>query len=317
MTEMSQWIENTCIPALFIALMVYRTDAYSSVTLDASNCNSKTLYISHEQSQRIRWTGEVIPARCRVGFEATEAPHAVCVDIEIFRVDHCFFTLGIYENLAEYPVKRYDCASTDTTEELCFDHKRIYLGFTFNSTGEFSNPSVKIKVKVKKDENAESEAASGETVPGVIGLLLLMGFLIVVFNKKLKQCLKDPCDNIFEPLCGLVTFPCCFLKEKCQNCVTSVDTSECRKVMACCQPRFQEPEATTTTSTVVATDNVTQQEDFDDVLTVDLGHPSAAPTDNGWAPPPYQAPPPDSTHPEAPPPSYYDVVTGNVSVSNA
>lgn len=42
---------------------------------------------------------------------------------------------------------------------------------------------------------------------------------------------------------------------------------------------------------------------------------SATQADSGWAPPPYAAPPPYEAHsttdglPEAPPPSYYDVVT--------
>ncbi|XP_021376889.1 uncharacterized protein LOC110465421 isoform X2 [Mizuhopecten yessoensis] len=301
MTEMSQWIENTCIPALFIALMVYRTDAYSSVTLDASNCNSKTLYISHEQSQRIRWTGEVIPARCRVGFEATEAPHAVCVDIEIFRVDHCFFTLGIYENLAEYPVKRYDCASTDTTEELCFDHKRIYLGFTFNSTGEFSNPSVKIKVKVKKDENAESGMPTIGIILIVIGLIpgtfAILKYGCVCLHKCFCPMLRGMLDDIAECFCGET-------ETATRNRYSSGETvpDEASRTITL------EPSPVTTTETNGILSISGSMISLNDLAEEPL-NPSATRTGNEWDPPPYVAPLPHETMIEAPPPSYYDVIT--------
>ncbi|XP_021376890.1 uncharacterized protein LOC110465422 [Mizuhopecten yessoensis] len=317
MTEMSQWIENACIPALFIALMVYRTDAYSLVTLDASNCNSKTLFISHEQSQTIRWTGEVIPARCRVGFEATEAPYAICVDIDIFRVDHCSFTLGIYEDLAEYPVKRYDCTSTDTTEERCFDHTRIYLGFTFNNTGEFSYPSVKIEVKVKVDENAESVIE--QVVCGLVAVVFLVGTTGVIF----KVCREYMCGDIFERLCNCIS--CCL----CGICKNISDNSCCMKVY---MPNTtttrenlssghtlglsSEPEVLNVTGTLMNLSPGISWNSLDslgigDRITDDEVYSFVPSEDNGCSPPPYEDPPPDPSLTFDPPPSYYDVVTGN------
>ncbi|OWF39148.1 hypothetical protein KP79_PYT10908 [Mizuhopecten yessoensis] len=304
MTEMSQWIENACIPALFIALMVYRTDAYSLVTLDASNCNSKTLFISHEQSQTIRWTGEVIPARCRVGFEATEAPYAICVDIDIFRVDHCSFTLGIYEDLAEYPVKRYDCTSTDTTEERCFDHTRIYLGFTFNNTGEFSYPSVKIEVKVKVDENAESDMA-GVVFPIVVFLFFIGGCGACV--KHGCKCLRDfvysMCESVSQSECRL-----CDTIENltCNECSANVPEDVSTNITA-------EPPATTAIGT---TDDSSEHSSMIS-LEIDIAleeplNPSAPPVVNEWDPPPYVVPPPDASVPDVPPPSYYDVINQTI-----
>ncbi|XP_033745294.1 uncharacterized protein LOC117330863 isoform X4 [Pecten maximus] len=314
--------------AISIALMVYHTDAADSVTLSELVCDSQIYDIKDGDSLLIKWDGTELPKYCRLGFEAPDTSSWTCFNIEKFRLYNCKFYIEIYKNFEKYSSKRYDCSSTDIDDEYCLQSQKItYLKFTYNHTGIASfSPHVRLSVSVQhKEADAVASPEVSEITRNILAIGVAIGFIVCFVAVKKREHLKN-CKEYMEciaclpcALCELICTACRSLKNRCRDCVTSVDI-DCSQPLVCCQPRSQEPnarDAPTPTVHSQTTEFGNYVADFDDITTEESAHPSAAPTDNGWAPPPYVAPPPDESVPEAPPPSYYDVITGSVSVSKA
>ncbi|XP_069142165.1 uncharacterized protein [Argopecten irradians] len=325
---------TTGIVAISIAMMIYRTAAVETVTLDSYSCNDKVYDLDHGDSIEITWEGLSLPSYCRLGVEAPDTSSSTCISIEKFRIYGCVFQIQLYKEDSEFPTHTYDCSSADIDDEYCIEEQKItLLKFTYNRTGSVSfRPNVRLTVKVDAMEvTATDEGGVSLILEVFITAIVIIAFFAFFFLHR-----RDKCRQFIDCLKEVACIPCALCEViytrgrrvcgRVRSCDINCIKIDCNKIFVCCKPRPHEPDVAETGTSTIETQTVSgsgnNDPDYDETSFEESSHPSAAPTDNGWAPPPYVAPSPevapppfDESAPQAPPPSYYDVITGGVSVS--